>query len=159
LGKTKSKTRFGWLKYARLCCEGHNPFLWTKGIVNELMSESSGKKNPLPRRFTLLIVLMFVVVLPLVFILPIAFGQSTQTTTSQTASGSDSGLGLLAAGVAIAGSCAGAGYAVGKAASSAAAAIVERPATFGPLLILAGLGEGIAIYGLLVAFQILSKIT
>ncbi len=64
----------------------------------------------------------------------------------------------MAAGLAITGSCIGAGYAVAKAASAAAAAIVERPGAFGPMLILAGLGEGIAIYGLLVAFQILSKI-
>ncbi len=123
------------------------------------------RRNPLPRHFTLIIVLMLVVVLPLLLILPLAFGQSSTQTTSQTttqattAGNSDSGIGLLAAGVAIAGSCAGAGYAVGKAASSAAAAIVERPAAFGPLLILAGLGEGIAIYGLLVAFEILSKVT
>jgi V/A-type H+/Na+-transporting ATPase subunit K len=131
-------------------------------IIAEPMPESPKPmtaKNLLPKRFTLIIALMLIVVLPLVLILPIAFAQSTTTTQSSAqASSSSNGLGLLAAGVAIAGSCAGAGYAVGKAASSAAAAIVERPATFGPLLILAGLGEGIAIYGLLVAFQILSKI-
>lgn len=83
---------------------------------------------------------------------PVAFGQSTGVT------GTDYSMGLLAAGIAISGSCLAAGYAVGKAASAAAAALVEKPGTFGPLLILAGLGEGIAIYGLLVAFQILSKI-
>jgi V/A-type H+-transporting ATPase subunit K len=80
--------------------------------------------------------------------------QSQATTTTS----SDNGIGLMAAGLAITGSCIGAGYAVAKAASAAAAAIVERPGAFGPMLILAGLGEGIAIYGLLVAFQILSKI-
>lgn len=85
---------------------------------------------------------------------------SSTTTTTTTAAGlsSDNAIGLLAAALAIAGSCLAAGYAVGKAASSAAAAIVEKPSVFGPLLILAGLGEGIAIYGLLVAFEILSKI-
>lgn len=83
---------------------------------------------------------------------PAVFGQSTGAT------GTDYSMGLLAAGIAITGSCLAAGYAVGKAASAAAAALVEKPGTFGPLLILAGLGEGIAIYGLLVAFQILSKI-
>jgi V/A-type H+/Na+-transporting ATPase subunit K len=79
-------------------------------------------------------------------------------TTTATAASSDNGFGLIAAAIAITGSCAAAGYAVAKAASAAAAAIVERPGAFGPMLILAGLGEGIAIYGLLVAFQILSKI-
>jgi V/A-type H+/Na+-transporting ATPase subunit K len=85
-----------------------------------------------------------------------AHAVSAQATT--TASSSSNGLGLIAAAIAIAGSCSAAGYAVAKAASAAAAAIVERPGAFGPMLILAGLGEGIAIYGLLVAFQILSKI-
>lgn len=84
------------------------------------------------------------------------FSQTQAQATTST--GTDTGLGLLAAGLAITGSCIGAGYAVAKAASAAAAAIVERPGAFGPMLILAGLGEGIAIYGLLVAFQILSKI-
>jgi len=82
------------------------------------------------------------------------FGQSATSTPTS----SSNGLGLMAAALAITGSCLGAGYAVAKAASAAAAAIVERPGAFGPMLILAGLGEGIAIYGLLVAFQILSKI-
>jgi V/A-type H+-transporting ATPase subunit K len=79
---------------------------------------------------------------------------------AQTSTGSDLaiGLGMLGAGLAIAGSCIGAGIAVGYAASAGAAAIVERPGVFGSILILAGLGEGIAIYGLLVAFQILGKI-
>ncbi len=111
-------------------------------------------KNTFRKLFAMVAVLTCGIMFLLLIVFPTAYGQSSTTTTSNT----DVGLGLLAAGVAIAGSCVGAGYAVGKAASSAAAAIVERPASFGPLLILAGLGEGIAIYGLLVAFQILSKI-
>ena len=119
-------------------------------------------KNSFRRRLALATILTFVIMLPLLIFIPAVFSQSSTTTTTSTTTTSvtnnDIGLGLIGAGLAIAGSCIGAGYAVGKAASSAAAAIVERPATFGPLLILAGLGEGIAIYGLLIAFQILSKI-
>ena len=89
---------------------------------------------------------------------PAVFAQSVTSTATAQGSNIENGLGLLAAGLAITGSCVGAGYAVGKAASAAAAAIVEKPGAFGPMLILAGLGEGLAIYGLLVAFQILSKI-
>lgn len=108
------------------------------------------------RYFAMVTFLTVVIMILLLIFAPAVYGQSSTSTTSS--SSTDVGIGLLAAGVAIAGSCVGAGYAVGKAASSAAAAIVERPAAFGPMLILAGLGEGIAIYGLLVAFQILSKI-
>ncbi len=68
------------------------------------------------------------------------------------------GIGLLAAGVAVAGSCLGAGIAISGAASAGAAAIAERPETSVWVLILAGLGEGIAIYGLLIAILILGKL-
>lgn len=68
------------------------------------------------------------------------------------------GLGLLAAAVAVAGSCLGAGMAIYGAASAGAAAIAERPETSIWVLILAGLGEGVAIYGLLISILILSKL-
>jgi V/A-type H+-transporting ATPase subunit K len=108
------------------------------------------------KRFALATLATLFVTVPLAVVMPAVLAQAnTQTTTS---SDLGTGLGLLAAGIAITGSCIAAGYAVAKASSSAAAAIVESPGSFGPMLIFAGLAEGIAIYGLLVAFQILSKI-
>lgn len=134
----------------------HNVF-WTglKSVISE--TAKMARKDVFSRNLTLLItvVLSFVFFSLATAAMPTAFAQTPTTTSGLT---SADGLGLLAAGLAIVGSCLAAGYAVGKAASSAAAAIVEKPSVFGPLLILAGLGEGIAIYGLLVAFEILSKI-
>ena len=68
------------------------------------------------------------------------------------------GMGLLAAAIAVAGSCLGAGIAIYGAATAGAAAIAERPETSIWVLILAGLGEGVAIYGLLIAIMILGKL-
>jgi V/A-type H+-transporting ATPase subunit K len=68
------------------------------------------------------------------------------------------GLGLMAAAVAVAGSCLGAGIAIYGAASAGAAAMAERPETSVWILILAGLGEGVAIYGLLISIMILGKL-
>jgi V/A-type H+-transporting ATPase subunit K len=68
------------------------------------------------------------------------------------------GLGLLSAAIAVGGSCLGAGIAIYGAASAGAAAIAERPEASIWVLILAGLGEGVAIYGLLIAIIILSKL-
>ena len=68
------------------------------------------------------------------------------------------GMGLLAAAIAVAGSCLGAGIAIFGAATAGAAAIAERPETSIWVLILAGLGEGVAIYGLLIAIMILGKL-
>lgn len=68
------------------------------------------------------------------------------------------GMGLLAAAIAVGGSCLGAGIAIYGAASAGAAAIAERPETSIWVLILAGLGEGVAVYGLLIAILILGKL-
>ena len=48
----------------------------------------------------------------------------------------------------------GAGIAVGYAGSSAIASITEKPELFGRAIIIVGLAEGIAIYGLLISFLI-----
>jgi V/A-type H+-transporting ATPase subunit K len=55
-------------------------------------------------------------------------------------------------------SCIGAGIAVAASASSALGAISENEKTFGKALIFVALAEGVALYGLLISFQILSKI-
>jgi V/A-type H+-transporting ATPase subunit K len=68
------------------------------------------------------------------------------------------GIGLMSAAIAVGGSCVGAGIAIYGAASAGAAAIAERPESSIWVLILAGLGEGVAIYGLLIAIIILSKL-
>jgi V/A-type H+/Na+-transporting ATPase subunit K len=51
-----------------------------------------------------------------------------------------------------------AGYAVGRVGSAAIGAIAEKPELFGRVLVLVGLAEGIAIYGLIVSILILNRI-
>lgn len=50
-----------------------------------------------------------------------------------------------------------AGYAVAVVGSAAVGALAEKPELLGRVLILVGLAEGIAIYGLIVAILILNK--
>lgn len=52
----------------------------------------------------------------------------------------------------------GAGYAVARVGSAAVGAIAEKPELFGRVLVLVGLAEGIAIYGLIVSILILNRI-
>ena len=52
----------------------------------------------------------------------------------------------------------GAAYAVAIVGSAAVGALTEKPELLGRLLILVGLAEGIAIYGLIVAVLILNKV-
>jgi len=68
------------------------------------------------------------------------------------------GLGYLAAGLAIGIASIGAGIAVGIAGSAAIGAISEKPEILGRALIIIGLGEGIAIYGLIISIMILGRL-
>ena len=81
------------------------------------------------------------------------YAQETPTTTQ-----SASGLGLVAAGIAVGLSGIGAGIAIYGSTSAGMAAAVERPELTTWVLVFAGLGEGIAIYGLVVAIMILGKL-
>jgi V/A-type H+/Na+-transporting ATPase subunit K len=53
----------------------------------------------------------------------------------------------------------GAGYAVGRVGSAAVGAVAEKPELFGRVLVLVGLAEGIAIYGLIVSILILNRVS
>jgi V/A-type H+-transporting ATPase subunit K len=61
----------------------------------------------------------------------------------------------LGAGLAMGLSAIGAGYALARAGAAASSALAERPELFARLLIYLVLGEGLAIYGLLIALLIL----
>ncbi len=61
------------------------------------------------------------------------------------------GYNYLAAAISVGLGCIGAAYAVAKAAPAAIAAITEKPELFGKTVVFVGLGEGIAIDGLLIA--------
>ncbi len=67
-------------------------------------------------------------------------------------------MGLLAAAIATGISSAGAGFAVAKVGTAAVGALAEKPELFGRLLILSGLAEGLAIYGLIVSSLILTRL-
>jgi V/A-type H+-transporting ATPase subunit K len=63
----------------------------------------------------------------------------------------------LAAAISAGLACIGAGIAVGSTGSAAVGTIAEKPESFGRALIFVGLAEGIAIYGLIIAFMILNR--
>lgn len=67
-------------------------------------------------------------------------------------------MGFLAAALAVAASSLGAAWAVAKAAPAALGAISENPDNFGKAIIFVALGEGIAIYGLLISILILKNL-
>jgi len=66
--------------------------------------------------------------------------------------------GMMAAAIATGASAMGAAYAVAHVGSAAVGALAEKPELLGRVLILVGLAEGIAIYGLIVAILILNRL-
>ena len=77
--------------------------------------------------------------------------------TSSTTSTSSSGDAFIGAAIAVAASSLGAALAVAYTGSAALAAVSERPELFGRALVIVGLAEGIAIYGLIVAVILIGK--
>ena len=66
--------------------------------------------------------------------------------------------GMIAAAIATAASALGAAFAVAHVGAAAIGALAEKPELMGRILILVGLAEGIAIYGLIVAILILNRL-
>jgi V/A-type H+-transporting ATPase subunit K len=82
-------------------------------------------------------------------------GAAATATASATAS--YGGQALIGAAIAVAGSSLGAAIAVAYTGSAALAAMSERPELFGRAMVIVGLAEGIAIYGLVVAVILIGK--
>jgi V/A-type H+/Na+-transporting ATPase subunit K len=77
-------------------------------------------------------------------------------TASATSSGSSTGA-LIGAAIAVAGSTIGAGIAVAYVGAAALAVMSERPELFGRAMVIVGLAEGIAIYGLIIGIILIGK--
>ncbi len=93
------------------------------------------------------------IVFTIVPLITIASAESTSTIVSEA-----SGLGYIAAALVTGFSTIGAGIAVAAAAPAAIGALSEDPKSFGKALIFVALGEGVALYGLLISILILNKI-
>ena len=85
-------------------------------------------------------------------------GQAQTTDATTTAEPVDTGMAFLGAGIAVAASALGAGIAIAYAGSAALAAVSEQPELFGRAMVVVGLAEGVAIYGLIVAVLILGHV-
>lgn len=88
----------------------------------------------------------------------IGFAQEAAAAVAQGASNNNAGLGYLAAALSTGLAAIGAGIAVGSGAPAAIGALTEDPKSFGKALIFVALGEGIALYGMLISILILSKL-
>ena len=87
---------------------------------------------------------------------PAAAAAGGTATAAGTAAGGNSAA-LLGAAIAVAGSTIGAGIAVAYTGAAALAVMSERPELFGRAMVIVGLAEGIAIYGLIIGIILIGK--
>ena len=91
-------------------------------------------------------------------VLTLALGGGTaQAATTQAQESGSGSAALIGAAIAVAGATIGAGIAVAYTGAAALAALSERPELFGRAMVIVGLAEGIAIYGLVVAVILIGK--
>lgn len=89
---------------------------------------------------------------------PASASATAATVTAQAATtASGSGTAFLAAAIAVGASAIGGAIAVAYTGAAALAALSEKPELFGRAIVIVGLAEGIAIYGLIVAVLILLR--
>lgn len=115
------------------------------------------------KRYTAPLIGLIALALPLAIVLTYIWAGPAMADTgpeSATAAPDSPHAGLAMIGAAIAAGLAslGAAYAVAMVGSAAVGALTEKPELLGRLLILVGLAEGIAIYGLIVAVLILNAV-
>ncbi len=95
----------------------------------------------------------------LAFLAVLLFGLAgpAYAATSAARPGHDPQAALLGAAIAVAGSTIGASIAVAYTGAAALAAISEKPEMFGRAMVIVGLAEGIAIYGVVIAILLMGK--
>lgn len=84
--------------------------------------------------------------------------QNDEATARLAVSDHARGMAFLSASIVTCVSCVAAGIAVGMTGSAAIGAVAERPEILGRTILIVGLAEGIAIYGVLIAVMILFKV-
>lgn len=114
-----------------------------------------GRKTPHAKKALLFNLAAFAVVCLTAIVLPLGGFASAATTDS---TGLATGLGYLGAGLSTGLACIGAGVGVGHGAAAAIGAVTEDPKVFGRAMIFVVLGEGIAIYGLIISFMIVGRL-
>ncbi len=129
------------------------PFLFLIGsavVTNKAVSRGAKRKKSV-----ILQMLSFATVLICCAAFPLIASAAGETQEAvKTAS---NGLGLIACAISTGIACLGAGIAVAGAAPAAIGATSEDPKAFGKALIFVVLGEGVAIYGLLISILIYTK--
>lgn len=126
-------------------------------VLSVVLCVKAFEKGKSPKKTVYTQIASFAAVFAVCFLFPTVAGAAEAATTGAV-SGGDLGMGLIGAGIATGLSCIGGGIAVGGAAPAAIGATSEDSKNFGKSIIFVALGEGCALYGMLISIMILSKL-
>ncbi|MBQ3919892.1 MAG: ATPase [Oscillospiraceae bacterium] len=124
-------------------------------VIARIKNFKDGKKC---RNAIILNLCSFFGVMLLAVLLPIGDLVSAEAVAETAGTLSYAGMGYLAAAIAVGLGSIGCGIAVGNAAPAAIGAVAEEPGCFGKAMIFVALGEGVALYGFLIAFLIIQAL-
>lgn len=126
-------------------------------VVSVLLSMRAFNRGKSAKRTVLTQILSFCAVASFCLLCPIIANAADAGAAAEAASNA-SGLGYISAGLSTGLSCIGGGIAVGGSAPAAIGATSEDPKNFGKSIIFVALGEGCALYGMLISIMILTSL-
>ncbi len=127
------------------------------GVSSVCLANRAVRKGCKRKKALYMQIASFCAVFLVCFLCPM-IASAAETADAAAQSAGAMGMGLIGAGIATGLSCIGGGIAVGYAAPAAIGATSEDAKNFGKSLIFVALGEGVALYGMLVSILILSKL-
>jgi V/A-type H+-transporting ATPase subunit K len=145
-----------WLIASPVLVGGTGMALWLRQRSRE-RSEKQQDGGPGLRLLTLFNMLLVIAGIILVLLALTGGPASAVAGPAAQESTATNGMALLAAAIAVAGSSIGAAIAVAYTGAAALAAMSERPELFGRAMVIVGLAEGIAIYGLIVSIILIGQ--
>lgn len=127
-------------------------------VLSVVLCMRSYNKGKSPKRCVLTQIASFCAVSAFCLICPLVANAADASTVADAAASSSKGLGYISAGLSTGLSCIGGGIAVGGSAPAAIGATSEDPKNFGKSIIFVALGEGCALYGMLISIMIISSL-
>ena len=127
-------------------------------VISVLLCIRAFNKGKSPKKAVLSQIFSFCAVSAFCLICPIVAHAADASTAAEAVTNSSAGLGYISAGLSTGLSCIGGGIAVGGSAPAAIGATSEDPKNFGKSIIFVALGEGCALYGMLISIMILTSL-
>ena len=125
-------------------------------VLSVVLVTNGVNKGKSPKRSVLLQLVSFGAVLAFCTVCPLVASAAGDPVPAADLNPIADGMKYLGAGLSTGISCIGGGIAVGKGAPAAIGAAAEDPKNFGKAIIFVALGEGIALYGMLISILILN---